>query len=256
VKEATCSGRVLVVDDEIYVRMALRYSLVMRGYEADDAASGPQALEMLSQRRYDLMVVDIRMPGMDGVEVMRRAREACPDLQIIVLTGYASLDSAIAAVRCHAADYLIKPASLHQVADAVARALRQRPGARALAPIAPEREAEEEVTVLQVGPVILDRSLRTVTVEREGSRELRARLSPTETAILFSLMRRAGEVVDCQTLVREALGYEASLAEARELIRPHICRLRRKVERDSRSPRWIHTMTGQGYLFATPDTEN
>lgn len=248
-------ARILVVDDEPHVRMALRYSLSVHGYEADDAASGPQALEMLSRRRYDLMLVDIRMPGMDGVDVMRRAREICPDLQIIVLTGYASLESAIAAVRCHAADYLLKPASLHQVADAVARALQRQLIARRPGQVRQDAEVQEEA-ILRVGPVAIDRVLRVVTVEGgPGGVARRVRLSPAETGILTCLMERAGEVVDPRTLVREALGYDTSPAEARELVRPHICRLRRKVEGDSRSPQWIHTVVGQGYLFAAPEAE-
>ncbi len=172
-REMTGARRILVVDDEPHVRMALRRSLIACGYEVDDAASGPEALEMLSRRRYSLIVVDVRMPGMDGVEVMRRAREAQPDLQIIVLTGYASLESAIAAVRCRAADYLIKPVSLHQVVNVVARVLHQPPGTRGPAVTGPP---EEEATLLQVGPISLNRRLRVVTVEGEERRKIEARL--------------------------------------------------------------------------------
>ncbi len=117
---------VLVVDDEPNVCSALTRSLTLSGYRADAASSGHQALGLLQRTPYDLMLLDLRMPGMDGVEVMQRAREVRPDLLIIVLTGHATLESAITAVESHATDYLLKPVSLHDVATAVATALLQR----------------------------------------------------------------------------------------------------------------------------------
>ncbi|HEC35279.1 MAG TPA: response regulator, partial [Anaerolineae bacterium] len=119
---STAQARVLVVDDERRLRSALVSSLSLLGYQVDQAASGQQALEMLRQRSYDLMLLDIRMPGMDGIEVMHRVRQVCPGLVIIVLTGHASLESAITAVKCDAADYLLKPIGLSALADAVANA--------------------------------------------------------------------------------------------------------------------------------------
>ncbi|MBU0703722.1 MAG: response regulator, partial [Chloroflexi bacterium] len=118
----TPETRVLVVDDETHVRSALARSLALLGYRADEAASGHHALAMLERTPYDAMVLDIRMPGMDGVEIMRRVHHVYPDLHIIVLTGHATLESAIVAVKSNAADYLLKPASVYDIAAAIANA--------------------------------------------------------------------------------------------------------------------------------------
>jgi DNA-binding NtrC family response regulator len=105
---------------------------------------------MLERTPHDAMVLDIRMPGMDGAEVMSRACQLYPDLRIIVLTGHATLESAIAAVKSHAADYLLKPASVYDIAAAIARALQQRAQQGPPRALPPER-------FLCVGPVTLDR---------------------------------------------------------------------------------------------------
>ena len=119
-------ARVLVVDDEAHVRSALTRSLTLLGYSADAAASGHQALEMLERAPYDAMVLDMCMPGMDGVEVVQRACQMCPGLIIVVLTGHAALESAISAVKSHVADCLLKPASVHDIAAVIGDALQQR----------------------------------------------------------------------------------------------------------------------------------
>jgi DNA-binding response OmpR family regulator len=124
--QATDQAHVLVVDDEIYIRTALVRALTLSGYQAEEAGSGPAALAMLDHSRFDLMILDMRMPGMEGTEVMQLARQRHPDLLIIVLTGHASLDSAIAAVKFEAVDYLVKPASLQEISDTVAAALRRQ----------------------------------------------------------------------------------------------------------------------------------
>ena len=120
------TARVLAVDDEAHIRHAIVRALRLNHYAADEAGSGRRALELLGQSPYDILLLDMRMPGMDGIEVMHRARAIQPELLIIVLTGHATLDSAIAAVKLGAVDYLLKPASLHDIAAAVAAALQAR----------------------------------------------------------------------------------------------------------------------------------
>jgi DNA-binding response OmpR family regulator len=236
--------RVLVVDDEASVRSALARSLTLLGYSADAAASGYQALRMLEHMPYDVMVLDIRMPGMDGVEVMRRAHQVCPDLSTILLTGHATLESAIAAVRSHAADYLLKPASVHDVAAAIARALQERAQENPPRAIAPER-------FLRVGPVILDRERRLVTVaEADDEDSLGAELTASESALLVHLMEHPGTVFSCRELAQVALGYDVCEEDAQRIVRPHICRLRKKIELDPGHPRLIRTIPGEGYLLS------
>jgi DNA-binding response OmpR family regulator len=264
-------ARVLVVDDEAHVRSALTRSLTLLGYRADAAASGYQALEMLERAPYDAMVLDIHMPGMDGVEVMERACQACPDLSIVLLTGRATLESAIAAVRSHAADYLLKPASVHDIAAVIDSGVQQRAeklrrqhllqvmgqtldevrriGAPETPTGAPPTPARERL--LSADPVTLDRERRLVVVAGGGDTGSHgAELTVTEAVLLAYLMQRPGAALSCGELARSALGYDVTEKEAQGIVRPHICRLRKKIEPDPAHPCLIRTISGQGYLFA------
>ena len=261
--------RVLVVDDEAHVRTALVRSLVLQGYRASEAGSGYQALEMLESTPYDVMVLDIRMPGMDGVEVMRRVRQTWPDLSIIILTGFASLETAIAAVKSGAVDYLLKPTSVHDVAAAVANALRQRTKelrrrhllqvmGQALDEIRGLEATEEKPSTstlgrfLSSGPVTLDQERRVAVVAGvDGAVGAGAELTVSETALLAYLMQHPSTILSCRELARTALGYEdVSEKAAQSIVRPHICRLRKKIEPIVSHARLICTVSGKGYLFA------
>lgn len=230
---------ILVVDDEPTPRMAIADALNMMGYRADEAGSGTEALAMLARQPYDLVLLDLRMPGMDGVEVMRRARIAHDDLLVIVLTAYGSLDSAIEAVRAGAADYLLKPISIRDTEDSIARALLRRSG-----PLAAER-------FLRRGHVTLDRekNLAFLSTGQEGERRT-VDLTVSETALLARLMRQPTRVLSCRDLARDALNYDVFEREAQEIVRPHISRLRQKLESDPAEPRLIHTIRGKGYMFS------
>jgi DNA-binding response OmpR family regulator len=236
-------ARVLVVDDETHVRSALARSLTLTGYYADEAASGYHALEMLGRTSYDAMVLDIRMPGMDGVEVMSRACQLYPDLCIIILTGHAALESAIAAVKSHAADYLLKPASVRDIAAAIHRALQQRT----------QKEQAQMPTLerfLRAGPVTLDQERRLAIVATGDAGGLTVKLTVSESALLARMIQRPNTVFSCHELAQTALGYDVSEQDAPGIIRPHIFRLRKKIESDPDRPRLIRTVPGKGYLFA------
>ena len=126
-------ARVLVVDDELLIRSGLAQALSLSGYAADVADCGEQALAKLALASYDVMVLDLQMPGIHGVEVMHRAHAMWPQLSIIILTGHATLGSAISAVKSEAADYLLKPVSVHQVIETITR-VHHQPGGREVAP--------------------------------------------------------------------------------------------------------------------------
>ncbi len=238
------STRVLVVDDESSVRLALTRYLNLLGFRATAAASGYQALEMLKREPYDAMVLDIRMPGMDGIEVMRQAHQRYPHLCIVLLTGHASLESAIAAVRSHADDYLIKPAGGRDIATAIARALQDR------VPQSPPRDTVPERFV-RAGPLILDRERHTVFVARSDDADrIAVPLTTSESKLLDHLMQRPDTVFCCRELAQAALGYELGDDEAQAIVRPHISRLRKKIEPDPSLPRLIRTVPGKGYYLA------
>lgn len=236
-------ARVLVVDDEADVRATLARLLNLLGYHVEEASSGHRALEMLEHASYDVMVLDIRMPGLDGVEVMQRARQVHPGLPIIFLTGYAALESAIAAVKSRAADYLLKPASIHDLATAVAGALEQRARREQPRVLTPQR-------FLHVGPITLDRGRDMVIMARANDAGICVELTISEAALLVHLMQHPGIVISCQELVQAALNYDVSDDEAPPIIRPHISRLRKKIESDPANPRLIRTISGKGYIFS------
>lgn len=260
------AARILVVDDEDRVREGLCWSLRMSGYQVDGAESGAQALSMMVRNEFDLMLLDMNMPVMDGIAVMEQARQVQPDLAIVVLTGHATLDSAIAAVKLGASDYLLKPASIPNLQAAVAKALtaradllRQQRAVALMDQIAevlhpPELEkmataaGQETVHVLTAGGLTLDAAKRVAVIEDPDART--AELTEAETAILQELMRHADQVRTCRQLVRAAWGYDMSEAEAASVVRSHIFRLRKKIEPDPASPRFVKTVRGGGYYLA------
>jgi DNA-binding response OmpR family regulator len=236
-------ARILVVDDEAMPRMTITRALNLMGYKADEAASGTEALSKLSSRFYDVMLLDLRMPGVDGVEVMRQVSKLCPDTLVIVLTAHATLDSAIAAVRFGAADYLLKPYSLRDTEAAIARALDHHRQAR-------EPQSGPAERFLQRGPVTLDVEKRLAVVALGSGGRTEVGLTGHEAALLACLMQSPDTVFSCRDLARTSLGYDVSEREAEDIVRPHISRLRNKVELDPVHPTFIRTIRGKGYLFA------
>jgi len=246
--------RVLVVDDESTPRMAITEALNLLGYEAVEAASGREALDRLAAERYDLMLLDLRMPGMDGVEVMQRASRSCPELLIIILTAFGSIDSAIEAVRAGAVDYLLKPNSIRDTEAAIARALARRSPRLPRAQSRPvETDAAPSGRFLRRTPLTLDLETNVASVLAMGWGEPRtAQLTASEAALLAHLMRWPNRVLSCRELAQEALNYDVSEGEAQELVRPHLSRLRQKLEQDPSQPSLIRTIRSKGYLLFVP----
>jgi DNA-binding response OmpR family regulator len=239
-------ARILFVDDDVQVREPLARLLELLGYRIDQASSGEEALRLLESVSYDVAILDILMPGgIDGVETMHSAREICPDLGIIFLTGHASIDSAAEAVRSQATDYLLKPVSNRELAAAVATALQQR-----LRQEHPQTPATSE-QFLEVAGVTLDRKRQLVIVaERAGAAGFSAKLTACESALLACLMQRPGIAIPCLQLAKEALDYSSvDDEEASAIIRPHISRLRKKIEPDPSQPRLVRTVRDRRYLF-------
>jgi DNA-binding response OmpR family regulator len=203
------------------------------------------------------------------LEVLQRVQEVQPNLLVILFTAHATLDSAIAAVRAGAADYLLKPCTIRDIEAAVTRALQQRRErlrrqhlvrviADALAALQAEEESEPPVPLdqagrfLQCGPVTLDRERRLVVVRADHARSLTAELTGGEMALLAHLMQHPDTVLPYRELARSALGYDVSEIEAQGLVRPYISRLRKKIETDPERP-LIRTVRGKGYFFSPPD---
>lgn len=258
-------ARILVVDDERGIRRTLTQMFTRMGYQATGVASGAEALEQMRRERFDLVILDLKMPEMDGTEVLKAARPFAPDTVFILLTAYGTLDSAIVAVRHGAFDYLLKPSSVQEIVRAVEAGLAERQ----------RRMSQEEPVVLleralaglkgatpsQTVPSTSERFLQLPEITVDTLRRLAVvrgqpvDLTATEFEILTYLMRHRDRVVSCRELVARVRGYELDERDARTLLRSHIHRLRRKVERDCSRPSLIRTVRGSGYAVGTETTE-
>ena len=232
-------ARILVVEDEHLLRAGLKLSLERFGYDVDEAATGEEALERLRAQAFDVVLLDIHLPGIQGVELIQRICRLCPDVSLIILTGEPDLESAITAVKCRATDYLIKPVGLDELLGAINRALQQG---------ALEPESGSPVNKpLWVGGLALDRETRRARIQTTDGRQITIALSPSEVSLLAYMMERAPAVCSYTELAGRALGYHLTNGEARELLRPHICRLRRKIAAHPGAPELIRTVVGKGY---------
>jgi DNA-binding response OmpR family regulator len=258
--------RILVVDDEVTARVSLVELLRLQGYHVSMASSGEEALELIdSQPAFDLMVLDLKMPGMDGLQVTEAVNKRSPDTVIILLTAFGTLDTAIQAIRRGAHDYLLKPCPVQQILASVRAGLvkLQREQHRrelmdhlehTLSELVSIDRGEEEAALpsvsavqnLQVREVELNRERHAASVNGKP-----VHLTPTEFKLLAHLMENAGQVCSPQELVRRAQGYDSDPWGARAIIRVHIRRLRRKLEPDPVSPRYIVNVRGVGYTFPT-----
>jgi DNA-binding response OmpR family regulator len=252
----------LIVDDELVVRRLLGDALRRAGYEVEVASCGAEALDRLDRPGVDLLLLDLQLGDIDGVQVMEGARRRWPKLPIVMLTAHGSLPSAIAAVRSGAADYLLKPIGVDDLRERVGHVLSQTAAARdrseqlcsmyaqmqaflrseGLLTTATSRADLSDVRI--AGPVRLDVRRHTVTM-----RDAPMDITPAEFAILRELLGEPGAVVSCSGLARALNAAVDDEEEARQLIRPHIVRLRRKLEEDPQQPRYLISVRGVGYRW-------
>ncbi|HQE93894.1 MAG TPA: response regulator transcription factor [Anaerolineae bacterium] len=259
--------RILVVDDEAAERITLAEVLRLEGYYVSLAASGEQALAMVRQEAaFDLAILDLRLPGMDGLQLLEGIRRISADTIVILITGYGTLETAVQALRKGAYDFLLKPCPVEEVLTAVRRALSELETGRHRRALMTQLqntlkaliattdglameaapEVEKESGVLTVGDIQIDRGKHLVTYRGQP-----VDLTPTEFRLLECLIEHGDEVCTPQDLVRCAQGYETDAWGARSIVRVHIRRLRRKLEPDPENPRYIVNVRGVGYLFAS-----
>lgn len=263
-------AHILVVDDEAPIRMTLSTLLRRAGHDVTTAENGEAAIDLLTRQSFDLLLVDLKMPGVDGMAVVRAAQGRDADQVIIVLTGHGSLESAIEGVRRNIFDYLLKTSDPQDVLDRVAAGLQRRAQtahrrqvlqtlvstaaelgvestpkpATTPASAAPPQPASETQGELMIGPLRID-PLRQEAVL--GDRH--AILTPTELRVLVCLAHNADHAQSYVQIVQCAQGYETYAAEAAELIKPHIHHLRQKLEADPSKPRYLLTVRGTGYML-------
>lgn len=257
-------ARILVVDDEKAMRLSLSEIFVLRGAQVTAAADGREAIELLNQRDFDLMMLDLKMPGMSGMQVLEVAQKVRPGTVVILLTAHATLDSAISALRRGAFDYLLKPCEPRTLIAGVERGLAKR--AEFLRRQDLVGLMEQTVSALRAGttmattsnlPPATEQVLHAgdLAVDRKRRMAFRGQqsldLSPTEYNVLAHLVQNADRVITCSELVRESLDYECTEQEARPVIRVHVHRLRQKIEEDASHPKRLITVRAAGYMLVT-----
>lgn len=255
------AAHILVIDDELPIRTTMSALLQRRGYRVTTAASGEEALQLIHERAFDLLLLDLKMPGLGGIDVAERVRTRQPDTAIIILTGHGNLDSALQSMHLGVVDYVLKTTSPHDVLQRITEALdtqaeqrRQRQLLRTLHTVVAELDGEPVAAAdaapsgeswLRIGDLQISTWNQTV---RFGDQPVP--LTPTEFRVLVCLAQRAGHAVSAQELVQYAQGYTVESYTATELVKPHIYHLRQKLERDPAKPQLVLTVRGSGYLLA------
>jgi len=230
--------RILIVDDEDTIRYFLKLELEQQNYEVWDVADGEKALKLLETHTFDVALLDLRLPGIGGQKIMHYLTEHAPQTNIIIITAYATLDSAIDAVKHGAHDYILKPFNTEEVLASIADGIANRDRQITLL----DQGAQE----LIAGPLKLDIKRRQVTLN-----DTPLKLTPTEFDLLLCFMKAPNTALDSVTLLRTIRGYQLSEVEARGIVRVHIHRLRSKLETVSPKSTLIATVQGGRYLLAT-----
>ncbi len=224
--------RVLIVEDEPGLAESVRYALEAEGFEVDVAATGIDGLDMARRLTPDLVLLDLMLPGLSGLDVCRQIRTSS-DVPIIVLTAKDSEADKVTGLELGADDYMTKPFSIRELVARVRANLRRAAKTGALA------EANE---VLRGGPIELDIDAHVARFDGEE-----VELRPKEFELLESLMRRKNRLAARHTLIDEVWG--PSYFGDTKTLDVHIKRLREKLEPDSSKPQHIVTVRGLGYKF-------
>jgi len=227
-------ARILVVDDEIEIVRALQRSLAAHGYDVFTANSGEEALEAISHHRPDLMVLDLGLPGISGLEVARKVRTQS-NLPIIVLSVKDTERDKVLALDLGADDYVSKPFGMDEVLARIRVALRH----------SAQIESGTE-PIFTAGPLKIDFAQRRVEVNGQE-----VKLTPTEYDLLKALVKNSGKIMTRQMLLSQVWGTGYG-AEAHYL-HVYIGQLRRKIEPDPAHPHFILTISGVGYRFNSDD---
>ena len=218
---------ILVVDDDADTCTMIHEVLSDEGYTVQWCLSGEEAGDLLAQDRFDLVLADIKMPRISGIELLQQVRERCLDVRVILMTAYASLDTAIQALRGDADDYLVKPFSLQELRQRVEQALLD------------EQDAEG---VFRYRDLRVDTNARRVWL---GGHEVA--LTRQEFDVLACLAERPRCTVSWQQLMKRVWGYSEPTKADVGTLRPCIRRLRLKLGDNAREPRYIINRWGEGY---------
>ena len=231
---ASLTPHVLIVDDEPALRKVLRTSLGANGFAIDEARSGEEAVDILLQRNFDLVLLDINMPGIGGVEACREIRALAPKIGILMVTVRDAENDMVRALEAGADDYVTKPVRFRELVARMRSVLRRL-----------EMDRVTQPSVIRVGALEMD--VEGYCLRKDG--EL-IHLTPTEFELLALLMRNQGVPVTHAKLLRAIWGpdYGTEL----EYLRSYVRALRKKIEDDATRPKYILTEPWVGYRFCDP----
>lgn len=228
--------RVLVVDDDPQIVRALRAGLTVQGYEVVTAGNGETALDVAAGTRIDLVVLDLELPGIDGVEVVGRLR-GWTEVPVLVLSAHEALDDRVRALDAGADDYVSKPFAMEEL------------GARMRAVMRRARDDETDGPLLRFGELEVDLSRQHVRLKGE-----QVRLTPTEYRLLEAMTCNPGKLLTHSWLLSRVWGPGYG-PESHHYLRVFVRQLRRKLGDDPAAPRWIGTEPGLGYRWKVePDS--
>lgn len=223
---------VLIIDDEIQMRRLLQITLEAAGFKVHLATSGQEGLQQAAMVRADITLLDLGLPDIDGIEVLKKLRE-WSTTPVIILSVRASEQDIIAALDAQADDYLTKPFRSGELLARVRTALRHR-------------QTTEQGTPFKSGSLTVDLAARLVKKEDEI-----LKLTPTEYSLLALFVRNAGRVLTHQYILREVWG--PTFEEESQYSRVYVAQLRKKIEDDPTTPKLLITESGIGYRLATED---
>ena len=258
--------RILVIDDEPQLRLTLGAILQKAGYDATLAENGALALKAMTNARFDLAFLDLKMPDFNGLDLLPQLRALDPDLPVLILTAYATLESAMEAVRGGARDYLLKPVDPTNILARVAEILAEhRPPSRRRELISQAQQLLQELQQLDGTTNVEPTSLPTPR-DTEPERFLRrgkltldlhtkqlvidgqiTHLPPSTFDYLVTLVRNSPNIVSFEKLVRESQAYILDKVDARDISRWHIHKIRKALEEDPANPSIVITERDKGY---------
>ncbi len=229
---AEVQKRVLIVDDDDEIRELLEFDIASSGYFVDSAKDGLEGLNKALNNTYDIILLDVMMPKMNGFEVCKNIRQAKLNMPILMLTAKGTIEDKTSGFDCGADDYLVKPFDIQEVLLRIRVLLRRNSVDVEESPLSNE--------VLKCGDIeIFPESLECIIINR------RVKLTPTEFEILYCLMQHFNNPVTLATLLDEVWGYDSN--EDVRMLRVHVGGLRNKIEETPKSPKYLHTVTNVGY---------
>lgn len=232
--------RVLVVDDEPSIVTLVKFNLEQSGFTVDTAADGKSAVEKSKQNNYDLMVLDIMLPELDGIEVLKELRKTDIDIPVILLTAKDEELDKIIGLELGADDYITKPFSPREL-TARAKAILRRA-------VTSEAKIHDETTTKQKDSIIKVGDLEIEEDKYEArQKDKLLELTPKEFELLVYLSKNQGRVLTRDQLLNAVWNYDY-MGDSR-IVDVHVSHLREKIEEDTRAPRYIKTIRGIGYKF-------